>query len=253
VRITGCFIGTDASGTQARPNQTGIEVHTSHVSIGGDRIGLRNLISGNTGNGVKLRDEVQTGARVLGNWIGTDRTGVSRLGNGRSGIRSVQSEALIGGDEISNTANTIRYNGGDGVVVASGSGNRIQNNTISDNGGLGIDLNDDGVSPNDAGDVDGGANGTQNRPVITVATATSVQGTLHSTPNKTFSVRFFSNLRGDEGRFFRGGPIPVTTDASGNATFAFRPDAPIPAGETVTATATGGNGTSEFSAPVRVT
>jgi hypothetical protein len=252
-RITGCFIGTSASGTQARPNQTGIEVHASRVFIGGDRIDSRNLISGNTGDGIRLIDPMQTGARMLGNWIGTDRSGTAPLGNGGSGIRTGQSEVHIGGDEIANIANTIRFNGGDGVSVVSGKGTRILTNSISDNGGLGIDLNDNGPTLNDAGDTDGGANSTQNFPVITVASATSIQGTLNSTPNSTFSVRIFSNPGGDEGQFFRGGPIAVTTDAAGNGTFTFTPDTSIPTGETVTATATRGNGTSEFSAAVPVT
>jgi hypothetical protein len=252
VRITGCFIGTSASGTQPRPNQTGIEVHASRAFIGGDRIDSRNLISGNTGAGIQLVDHAQTDARVLGNWIGTDRTGTTPLGNGGSGILTGQSDVHIGGDEIANIANTIRSNSGDGVSVVSGKGTRILTNSISDNGGLGIDLNDDGPTPNDASDVDGGANSTQNFPVITVATATSVEGTLNSTPNSTFSIRIFSNPGGDEGRFFRGDPIAVTTDAAGNGTFTFTPDAPIPAGETVTATATSGDGTSEFSEAVPV-
>jgi hypothetical protein len=201
---------------------------------------------------VEFLDPAETGALVLGTLIGTDRSGTAPLGNRDSGIRTGQSNVLIGGDEISNVANTIRFNDGDGVSVVSGKGTRILTNSISDNGGLGIDLNDDGPTPNDASDVDGGANSTQNFPVITVATATSVEGTLNSTPNSTFSIRIFSNPGGDEGRFFRGDPIAVTTDAAGNGTFTFTPDAPIPAGETVTATATSGDGTSEFSEAVPV-
>jgi hypothetical protein len=252
VRITGCFIGTSASGTQARPNQTGIEVHASRVFIGGDRIDSRNLISGNTEDGIRLVDPMQTDARVLGNWIGTDHTGTAPLGNGGSGIHTGQSEVHIGGDEIANIANTIRFNGGDGVSVVSGKGTRILTNSISDNDGIGIDLNDDGPTPNDADDADSGANSTQNVPVITVATAASVEGTLPSTPNSTFSIRIFSNQGGDEGQFFRGGPIAVTTDAAGNGTFTFTSNTPIPTEETLTATATSGDGTSEFSAAVTV-
>ena len=62
--------------------------------------------------------------------------------------------------------------------------NRISANAIHDNAALGIDLGADGVTPNDAGDVDGGANGLQNFPVITNVSlsggTTTVTGSLDS-------------------------------------------------------------------------
>jgi hypothetical protein len=221
-RVTGCFIGTDASGTQARPNQTGIEVHTSHVSIGGDRIGSRNLISGNAGAGILFTGEAETGGRVLGNLIGTDSTGAARLSND-----------------------------GDGVSVVSGSGNLILSNAIAGNGELGIDLNDDGPTPNDADDADGGANSTQNKPVISSAKVSdgtiSIEGKLTSTPEKTFAVQFFSNPSGNEGKTFLA-QRSVTTNANGNAPISFSFARAVPEGQRITATATDPSGnTSEFS------
>ena len=53
-------------------------------------------------------------------------------------------------------------NGGDGVLVASGTGNTISGNSISSNGDLGIDLTNgsdaQGVTENDEGDTDTGGN-----------------------------------------------------------------------------------------------
>ena len=67
--------------------------------------------------------------------------------------------------------NIIAYNTGDGIVVATGTsddnvGNAIEENSIHDNGGLGIDLGDDGITPNDFEDADAGPNDGVNVPVL---------------------------------------------------------------------------------------
>ena len=64
---------------------------------------------------------------------------------------------------------------------------------IHSNARLGIDLGNLGVNPNDAGDLDTGANNLQNFPVLTSATGGQVVGSLNSTPSSTFRVEFFAN------------------------------------------------------------
>lgn len=125
--------------------------------------------------------------------------------------------------------------------------------------GLGIDLTNDqnslGVTPNDAGDKDTGANGLQNFPVLTSATtggAVTVRGTLDSLPNATFRVEFFASTSADPTGFGQGGQFlgfaTVTTDASGHAVFNVTLQVPVAPGEVVAATATDArNNTSEFS------
>jgi hypothetical protein len=87
----------------------------------------------------------------------------------------------------------------------------------------------------------------------TASGKTTIKGKLNSTPNFSFTVRFFSNPKGtDEGKVFIS-KKSVTTDSNGNASFTFSPAKAVSVGRVITATATdpGGN-TSEFSAPSKV-
>jgi hypothetical protein len=113
-----------------------------------------------------------------------------------------------------------------------------------------------GKTANDPGDIDAGANGLQNFPVLTSAkktsTGTTIVGTLGSATSKTYQVQFFSNPSGNEGKTFLG-QKSVTTNSSGNVSFTFTTSKAISAGQTITATATDSAGnTSEFSAPKTV-
>ncbi len=159
---------------------------------------------------------------------------------------------VIGGTGFTNfdEANFIDHWGRDGIhLIGTGAtGNSLRGNQISDNGGLGIELDPAGVTPNDPGDGDSGPNGLQNFPVITSTGSNKVQGTLNSQPNATFELDFYFNDTCDlsgygEGQYYLG-LTHVTTDAIGQANFSFT----TLAGGFVTATATDANGnTSEFS------
>jgi large repetitive protein len=113
-----------------------------------------------------------------------------------------------------------------------------------------------GNTANDTGDGDEGANGLQNKPVITSAknssTKTTITGTLNGGREVTSLIQFFSNPSGNEGKKFIG-EKSVTTDSFSNVTFTFSPASKVAAGNTITATATPvrieAGGTSEFSAP----
>jgi hypothetical protein len=128
-----------------------------------------------------------------------------------------------------------------------------------------IDIGDDGVTPNDPGDADIGANGPQNYPVLTSATtaaATTVTGTLNSVSNTSFRIELYSNSLGPNYRAGEQslGTVNVTTDAHGNASFTFPSPVQVPVGQFITALATrlaAGTlapiETSEFSAGIAVT
>jgi hypothetical protein len=353
--VQGNYIGTDVTGTVAQPNGgNGIQI----VATPNNVVGGANVISGNSGEGVRIDGTLATNNAIVSNRIGTDPTGLVAVGNSASGIyirrapgNSVAGNVVSGNlgfagiticgidpggcgggdvsgiDETSNaagnavlgnfigtdasgvnplgnnqagvsidgapntqvgrtgasTANVISNNGTNDVQIFSpaASGNMIEGNTIqgkpnattvgisegifaslsagtrntftrnsiSGHGGLGIDLAPPGVNPN----VTGGAN---NYPVIASAQVASgtINGTLNGPANATFTIEFFSNSGcnasgNGEGAVFLGSRS-VTTDGTGNVVFA-APIAGLVAGNRITATSTDAFGTtSEFSACV---
>ncbi|GMQ81494.1 MAG: hypothetical protein BMS9Abin05_0926 [Rhodothermia bacterium] len=161
---------------------------------------------------------------------------------------------LLNGDDQLLFGNQIRNNAGPGISVIAGSGNQIRNNAIFENGGLGIDLNADGVTQNDVGDVDVGPNGLQNAPTLGVVTAEDghIEGNLMSIPDTEFNIEFFVSPTCDPSGYGEGMTFlsseTVTTDNIGSTGFnVFIDQNPIAVGEAVTAIATGPEGTSEFS------
>ena len=162
------------------------------------------------------------------------------------------SGATIGGT-AAGQANVIANNAWDGVAITSGTGHTVSGNSIYSNGDLGIDIGNNGVTANDAGDIDVGTNNGQNFPLLTAVSTSSVSGTLNSTPSRQFRIELFASPTSDgEGQRYLGSVLR-TTDASGFASFTVAVTAAL--GEWVTATATdtpATGDTSEFSAAVQV-
>jgi CSLREA domain-containing protein len=287
--VVGNFIGTDVSGTlDLGDGGSGIvcEIGGSDT-IGGTTTGVAtpevaNLISGNDGDGINV---ISVSNMIQGNWIGTSANGTGPLGNSGSGIGFSGAGFNTVGIDVdpdtnSGEGNTIAFNTGDGVRIAtSGVGNSIRGNSIFSNGSgandLGIDLGADGVTANDGDnlgtapidpDSDTGPNNLQNFPIITSALVTgstkTITGTLNSTVGDVFTIDFYVNASCDtsgngEGKIYLGSVTTDATDATGNVSFTFHPDvshAPLmnvlsPQFITATATSTGASfSTSEFSA-----
>jgi Calx-beta domain-containing protein len=257
--IIGNYIGTDITGTIAIPNKVGISngTNTPDTKIGGTNVAERNIISGN-GTGIQL--DVRS-AIVKGNYIGTDVTGTNALPNTSTGIAITGSAGgnVIGGTEAG-AANIIAFNSSLGINIFalnsfSQNNNSIRGNSIHSNGFLGIDLNSDSVTINDAGDGDTGPNNLQNFPVVTsvsTGATTTIQGSLNSKANSSYTLDFYSNSACDasghgEGATFLGSAA-LATDANGNANFNVNLPVQVPAGQVITSTATDATGnTSEFS------
>lgn len=261
--ISGNFIGTDATGSVDLGNSgSGVDIMSSGNTVGGTTAGARNIISGND-----YQDGITIGSSgsnlVQGNYIGTDKSGTLKVGNGRHGVLLMGAASSIIGGTTPGASNLIAFNGDDGVnIVGSGTvSNSIRGNSIHSNGRLGVDLNSDGVSVNDAGDADTGPNNLQNFPVIasalTVNGSTTISGTLNSTVTTQFDLDFYSSSAADPSGYGEGqtflGSTQATTDASGNASFSFTPATAVAVGQFITVTATDPNGnTSEFSRALAV-
>jgi photosystem II stability/assembly factor-like uncharacterized protein len=124
--IQGNYIGTNAAGTAAIPNDiSGVNISSTPFSnnlIGGTAAGARNVISGNQ-RGVS---DGGTGTTIQGNLIGTDVTGTQKVPNG-VGIMAQGPNAQIGG--LTPAARNI-ISGNNSGVFSTGAGNKIQGNYI---------------------------------------------------------------------------------------------------------------------------
>ncbi|RTL27881.1 MAG: DUF4347 domain-containing protein, partial [Burkholderiales bacterium] len=262
--IQGNIIGLNASGTAKLANTgSGIEVRTSSAStIGGNGSGYRNIISGNTNYGIDIETSPTGGHVVKGNYIGVAADGTTLLGNGAAGIYINASYATIGG-KTSGDGNIIAGNGGAGIAVAAGVNNLFYRNSIYSNTGLGIDLNNDGVTLNDYNDGDGGANYLNNYPVITSVvtngTSTKITGSIdwYQGPD-TIYIEFFTSPSKDasgygEGKTYLAAASVTTTAGTGDAAFSVTVTG-VSVGDWITAVAnieTSFIGASEFSKAVQ--
>ncbi|HEX2907423.1 MAG TPA: hypothetical protein VHO69_11215 [Phototrophicaceae bacterium] len=263
--VQGNFVGTDVSGTLAIPNgNTGISIGSSKNILGGTTPSARNLISGNVRTGVSLAGQATFENIIRGNYIGTDTSGLNPLGNGAFGI--LINAGAFGnqiGDRTEVGANRIAFNGT--VYVKAGIGidntqvnslyahqNLITGNAIYSNAALGIDLLPEGITVNDPNDVDVGANGLQNFPilseVITTETETVVVGALDGVPNRAYAVDLYYNTACDasgngEGQFYIGS-VASTSGPDGKLPFALIGiSPPLPPNAFVTALAIDQDGT----------
>ncbi len=238
--VEGNYIGTDQTGNNALGNQGyGVQVSSGVDNTVGGSVG--NVISGNQLGGVLIGTTLPGGDAtrnvVIGNRIGTDRTGVSGIANSVAGVILTHSASentigRIGAGE----QNVIAFNDGPGVLIAPSSfgiptANSIRGNLIFSNAGLGIDLSvppfpssPDLVTINDPNDSDPGPNELQNYPVLRRAVSngeTQLIGFLDSSPNSKFEIDFYENMIPDpsgngEGQVYLGS-MTVNTDPFGAA------------------------------------
>jgi hypothetical protein len=246
----------------------GIVISNSFFNqVGNPFGGAPNVIAGNTGRGVYITGSASWLNSVDGNSIGTDVTGTVQQGNGSDGVRISEGayDNQVGG---AGGANVIAYNHASGVVVGNSpgdgaTGNDLEDDRIYGNARLGIDLGNDGVTPNAPAPVLGDANNLVNSPVITFAQSsggmTFVQAMLHNFPNSTIDfVDFYVDSNPDpnghgQGETLLGRTPSIHTDPNGNFNIADSFPTNL-LGKYITATMTDNLGdTSEFALNIQVT
>ncbi|RJP32059.1 MAG: hypothetical protein C4547_14415 [Phycisphaerales bacterium] len=273
-QIIGNYIGTTPDGMSRAPQigPTGVAVIDSTDTvirgnlISGLRVAGTNHYQGQTFGQAILVTTMNAdniGTLIEGNMIGADATGRGAIPtlNGVVVAPFISRYALegtqVGGTEPGQ-GNLIAFIERESVLVTpTVQGVWISGNSIHSNGRLGIELGGDGVTPNDPGDGDAGANDLQNFPIITAAEGgdgkTRVQGTLSSLPARTFSVELFASEACDPSGHGEGAEFlavfDVDTDGRGEASFDVVVQTPVPQGHVITATATDVQAwnTSEFS------
>jgi hypothetical protein len=123
VQVAGCFIGTDPTGETQQAGGNGVMIENSSNLIGGPNLGDRNIISGNSGYGVFVPDQVEdslnvepTGNRIENNYIGIDASGTKALGNFNAGVYDLGSGDTYGGT-TAGLGNVISGNQSGGLVA----------------------------------------------------------------------------------------------------------------------------------------
>jgi len=271
VRVRGNLIGTNAQGSSALLNLGG--------AMGADSVTdswiSDNVISGNNG-GLVLR-AISSNVHIERNRIGVNAAGTAPLPNTHAGIEisenSFSSPTTIQNVDI--VDNLVAYNTcancSAGIVIGeNNSANttqaiRLSRNLVYSNTGPEIDIGETngsnngliyGVTLNDTGDPDVGANTLQNFPEITAAAGNGITAlvgySLNSEASKTFTLQFFHtstcDVSGYGGAESYLGEIDAVTNGSGDVSGQLLLPLAAKTGF-VTATATNqNNGTSEFSA-----
>jgi uncharacterized repeat protein (TIGR01451 family) len=110
-------IGTDTTGSVAAGNLIGVEVLGPGNTIGGVTPAARNVVSGNSQDGVRILGGSAVGNIVEGNFIGTTADGLAALPNGTGvSIESRATQNIVGGT-TSGAGNLISGNTGSGVFA----------------------------------------------------------------------------------------------------------------------------------------
>ena len=226
--IQGNFIGTDAAGANALPNHDGgiAFLNGQNNTIGGTGPGEGNLISGNDGDGILISTAFDN--LVEGNKIGVDASGNRNLGNIANGVHIVSGSGNTIGGNVATAGNAIAFNGGNAVVVDTGTGNAVLSNSIHDNGGGIVLIN--------------GGNNDQVAPALSDALLYSdrivVDGSLAVEAGTSYIVQYFgNNPASGQGQTLLGSQAISTQPANGTVTLSFTASPSLPAGSTITAVA----------------
>lgn len=232
------YIGTNVTGTGG-PASFGNGFVGMTIEDGAS---FNTVVDNVVGNNAKGGIQINYGAYSTDNHLYNNRVGISLNGtpipNGDYGFLINGVHNLIGPDNI------VAYNAHAGIRIIEDDkdNNTFTQNSIFQNGDLGIDLFPARVTLNDPGDLDSGPNQNLNFPVLTSASPTQVSGTACGGCTVEIFIADSSNGAYGEGKTFIGS---TTTNSDGTFTVTV---SGTQSGNYVTSTATDSTGnTSEFS------
>ena len=138
--VAGNYLGTEPDGTTAAPNREGVRICSSSYNlVGGLTTADRNLIAGNSDDGINLCRYAPlafpTGNTIQGNFVGLDVTGAALLANGDDGVKVEDSTNTLIGGLATGAGNVISGNASDGIYISGSSttDSTIQGNFIGTN------------------------------------------------------------------------------------------------------------------------
>ncbi|WP_081590466.1 right-handed parallel beta-helix repeat-containing protein [Blastomonas sp. AAP53] len=257
ITINGNYIGTDATGNVAvangdlsGPSQKDAVAFdsgaVSNVSV------LNNVIGGYASALVEFFHISSVGITIQGNNIGVGADGTSRIvfGNNEDliwigGNPRAHDNVLIGGtapgqgnivafgsqsgihvdstgSNIQVIGNTVRNNARNGINVLQNTKAAVISNRVYDNGLIGIDLAENGVTTNDAGDSDSGPNDLLNFPEITSVSVVGSNQLIYDftldapADGNGYRIEFFANSAADGSGYGEGETLLGHVDIAHN-------------------------------------
>ena len=133
--IQGNYLGAlNESGTFVageENTQNGLRILGANNTVGGTSAADRNVLSGNTEDGIKVEGAGASGNVILGNYVGTNAAGTAAVANSGNGLvlRDSANNNTIGGT-AAGSMNVISGNGSDGVSIEDASNNSVLGNYI---------------------------------------------------------------------------------------------------------------------------
>jgi trimeric autotransporter adhesin len=154
--VQGNLIGTDATGTLNKGNRFNVQfIDAPNNILGGNTAAARNIISGSkasddnsVGTGIAIAGMESYGNKIIGNYIGTDITGMQAITNVRGGVLILDgaNNNSIGTDNPGE-GNLISGNGQYGVYLQGSVSTPVVTNTIKGNY-IGVDAIGNTALPN---------------------------------------------------------------------------------------------------------
>jgi hypothetical protein len=117
--VQGNYIGTDADSTTGLGNKgSGVLLKDADGNtIGGTTAESRNIISGNSGDGISITGDRSTGNTIEGDYIGTNVDGDAALANGENGVEITGASGNTIGGTDPGAKNVISGNVSEGILI----------------------------------------------------------------------------------------------------------------------------------------